>query len=516
VTPASVIVGDTVTLNWAVNDDEPARFAPFIDGDKVAIQGVKYEVPQEGVKQYTFDVRDGDTLVVSKTATVRVAPRPVVAKDVPVVNVPVAEEPHAKPSNYAKGLVNYKAANNAGLSASVFSVDVRDFPSKVRIYVSVRDANGNLVANLAPPYNNQHGSFWKSVSEQYAGSNRTIDSFTVTEYRTDKSASRNVSLVADYSGSMENDINQLELALDVVHTRLHTSDIHTLVQFDHRVFITSENVPGSSRIARIPFSQLSGGTAFYAASVNALSNSTSTHMDRIAILFTDGYDNSSLFHSAYDVANASFRNNARTFVIGLGNADADILQKIALNSNGKYYQPKTSAELDDIYEEIFREFEAYYVIEYSSKAANDVHAVNITIQPQGQPAQSFSGSFVEQPQPILETNRRYMAGQFGSGSASLVNSSEWKSRIDTLVQLWKTDNTKKILVIAHSDTRGNEESNRKLSEKRAAAIKREIVKRGVPSDMIIIDGKGETEPIYEQEMNKAQLQENRRVELVFI
>lgn len=51
-----------------------------------------------------------------------------------------------------------------------------------------------------------------------------------------------------------------------------------------------------------------------------------------------------------------------------------------------------------------------------------------------------------------------------------------------------------ITVTGHTDWLGTPNYNKKLSEKRAAAVKTYLVEQGVPSDKIQMEGMGETQP----------------------
>jgi len=72
-----------------------------------------------------------------------------------------------------------------------------------------------------------------------------------------------------------------------------------------------------------------------------------------------------------------------------------------------------------------------------------------------------------------------------------------------------------IKVIGHTDSRGTEQYNMGLSEKRAAAVKAYAVSQGVPASRLITVGKGFAEPIGDN-ATEAGRAENRRVEIVIV
>lgn len=72
-----------------------------------------------------------------------------------------------------------------------------------------------------------------------------------------------------------------------------------------------------------------------------------------------------------------------------------------------------------------------------------------------------------------------------------------------------------IKVIGHTDSRGTEQYNMTLSEKRAAAVKAYAVSQGVPAARLITVGKGFSEPIADNATDEGRAA-NRRVEIVIV
>lgn len=72
-----------------------------------------------------------------------------------------------------------------------------------------------------------------------------------------------------------------------------------------------------------------------------------------------------------------------------------------------------------------------------------------------------------------------------------------------------------IKIIGHTDSRGTEQYNQGLSERRAAAVKAYAVSQGVPSSRLVTIGKGFNEPIADNETDAGRAA-NRRVEIVIV
>jgi outer membrane protein OmpA-like peptidoglycan-associated protein len=69
----------------------------------------------------------------------------------------------------------------------------------------------------------------------------------------------------------------------------------------------------------------------------------------------------------------------------------------------------------------------------------------------------------------------------------------------------------KVRVEGHTDDKGKDKKNMKLSQRRAESVKEYLVEKGVEEDRLIAEGKGETMPIADNKTNAGRA-ENRRVE----
>jgi outer membrane protein OmpA-like peptidoglycan-associated protein len=85
-------------------------------------------------------------------------------------------------------------------------------------------------------------------------------------------------------------------------------------------------------------------------------------------------------------------------------------------------------------------------------------------------------------------------------------------RLDTLVQTL-VDNPKiSIELSSHTDQRGKDAYNLKLSQQRAEAAVAYIVSKGIAKSRITAKGYGETRPIVPNAATEADFQRNRRTE----
>ena len=84
--------------------------------------------------------------------------------------------------------------------------------------------------------------------------------------------------------------------------------------------------------------------------------------------------------------------------------------------------------------------------------------------------------------------------------------------LDEVVQVLKDNPTIRIRVEGHTDSRGSDSYNKKLSDRRAASVRQYFEGKGIASDRMISVGYGEERPI-EDESTEAGRAANRRVEI---
>ena len=98
--------------------------------------------------------------------------------------------------------------------------------------------------------------------------------------------------------------------------------------------------------------------------------------------------------------------------------------------------------------------------------------------------------------------------EFETDSASI--RSGYTADIESLAEFMSTYPNTEVLLGGHTDSVGSAEYNQALSEKRAEAVKRALIVRGVQSDRVQAKGFGESRPIADN-MNAEGRAENRRV-----
>jgi outer membrane protein OmpA-like peptidoglycan-associated protein len=100
---------------------------------------------------------------------------------------------------------------------------------------------------------------------------------------------------------------------------------------------------------------------------------------------------------------------------------------------------------------------------------------------------------------------------FQTGGSEL--SAQARQRLDTVANALSAYPDRDIVVEGHTDSQGNDEANRELSQRRAEAVRGYLVSRGVPDARIRAVGRGEAEPVATNDTAEGRAS-NRRVEVV--
>jgi len=102
---------------------------------------------------------------------------------------------------------------------------------------------------------------------------------------------------------------------------------------------------------------------------------------------------------------------------------------------------------------------------------------------------------------------------FETSSSQLTDKSQ--RQINVIAEALKTHPDVKIRLRGHTDNRGSNAFNIKISKQRADAVKASLVSKGIQQDRIQTEGKSSTEPISDNNTKEGRLN-NRRVDIAVI
>ena len=84
--------------------------------------------------------------------------------------------------------------------------------------------------------------------------------------------------------------------------------------------------------------------------------------------------------------------------------------------------------------------------------------------------------------------------------------------LEEAVRTLKSEGMPGVIAIGHTDSVGSDAYNQKLSVRRADAVRTWLVNNGIPRDKVVVEGRGESDPVASNDTADGRAQ-NRRVEL---
>jgi Mg-chelatase subunit ChlD len=413
------------------------------------------------------------------------------------------------------------------LQMDIRSVDDSRYPNEVELRAFVYDSSGRFVMGLAPPYFKGPGQWrtrWPRLIDSCNGKAVTIENFNVTEVREDKREPYAIGFVLDHSGSMGNrTILRLRSAVARVLSVIKRGDKITTVKFgseseidvpltdDPKIFrndFVVENIspPGG------------GGTALYDAAIVGIGEvaRAPAGYKRAIILFTDGFDgnSSAKIDSLHRYARA---NHVAVYTVAYGNADVNVMRDIAIYTGGRMYRIYSYKEFPYVFADIYRGLNNYYRITYRPPDCSGIHTarVDVSLPELGFDPLRAAGSY----------DRSLFTPFDPVGTITLVNVEfdydkatirpESMSKVREIGSVMLTYPTMKMEVRGHTDDRGSDEYNQKLSEDRAAAVADVLVSMGIARDRLTVKGFGKTQPLVPNDSDENR-KRNRRTEFVIV
>lgn len=458
---------------------------------------------------------------------------------------------HMISRKYISGETDYsKVQKNVRLDYEIFSADLSEYPNLVKLYVLVVDSSGNFVHGLAPPVISDKESkkhFIGLVETYTGGKSKQITNFKVEEYVSKETIPRDISMVLDYSGSMIEPINTLEHAAKSFISNKFDQDNLSIVKFDDKISVisnlTKDKAALNSRYLRKGLFGFGGGTALYAAVGEGLYTLNDSKQPKEIIIFTDGYENSSLFVknakaiSAMQIAKYAKDNDIKITCIAFGdNVNRSLLEVLSAYTGGKYFEINSDKEIVGVWTELPYLSANYYVVSFKPNSLENFNGVKLTYNNNiGEKITTHKPVFTEIPDDLDESKSIPNAywnmydslyngktpitlpqaiGYFNFNGDILID--DYVENVELLVEKLIEDTSLSVAIFGHTDLVDTDEYNLQLSERRCDWAKKFFVEKGIIQERIILIPLGEKHPIWTAEDEDWKAAENRRIEVLLL
>lgn len=386
---------------------------------------------------------------------------------------------------------------------------------KAKFFIHLIDTNGFFLRNAS-------GLDWKDIwCEAYEitnGVEKKIDNFRLTESDPMKRKPISFAIVMDHSGSMgeERAINVQKAVADFIMKKKDDDGI-TLIKYDEQVVVESPLEQDKSRLVTVlkqnGLEGYGGWTATGDAIVRGVDElkNAPTDNEKVVLVFTDGLDNKSKTSIDSVIAYAVSNN---TIVCGFDygfNVDPDYMSKIVKNTQGIYNHIYGTEEFEFVFQDIYNRFEHYYLFEYEPSGYG-IHTIKLKIC-LPETTLVAEAEFDNTP-PVGATT--LLNVYFDTDKSTIKKSSLYA--VDHVAELMKAFPRMKIELRGHTDSSnrtGDPDYNKKLSQRRADAVKKALEKQGIDAARITAVGFGEDVPVASNE-TKEGMAKNRRTEFVVL
>ena len=386
-------------------------------------------------------------------------------------------------------------------------------PSKVKLYVHLIDSAGNYLSG-APKTKN----LWCKLSDSCNGKSSGIKDFKLKEVTEDMNMPIAIALVMDHSGSMgEARAHAVQDAAEKFITLLKTDDALALIKYDTKVVVeaplTTDQTQLQHQLKKTGLDGFGGYTAIadgIAAGIELVADSKKYERHAV-VVFTDGRDNSSKILKD-SIIRLARKTNTIICAVDFGeNIDKDYMNAIADGTGGTHHQVYRTSEFDLVFGDIYRRLKNYYVLEYTPREFGE-HTVLLKLcLPNGSAiaTRTFNNAPKIGDIALLDVTFEVNRADILRESAPSLENAEY---------LLKAYPSMKIELRGHTDSTNasnDPEYNKKLSQRRAEAVKAELMKRGISGSRITAVGFGESIPIADNTTEDGRAR-NRRTEFVTI
>lgn len=389
--------------------------------------------------------------------------------------------------------------------------------NKLHLYAHIIDSNGFYLTGAA---SQKYKQLWCEVLDSTLEKTLLTKQVRVREANKQERRAQAIALVMDFSGSMGEGRAQVvnEAAKYFVERMKTPEDAVALVKYDHKVRLESPLTTNAHDLMSALKRQsglmgFGGQTATFNAIATGIRevSTAPAPLQRVVIVFTDGNDNASNVDKE-DVIQFARETNTIVCAIDFGfSIDEQYMEEIARKTHGTYNHIYAREEFEPVFRDIYRRFQDYYLVEIDQSEFG-FHNIRLKLclpTTKDQKELTAKGGYDNMPYP---GSIALLNVHFDSDKSELKPQSE--KAITELLKLLQNRPSMNVELRGHTDNRNSTkdpEHNVKLSQRRAQAVRDELIKRGVTSWRMIARGYGEKIPVADNATEDGRAK-NRRTE----
>jgi hypothetical protein len=232
-------------------------------------------------------------------------------------------------------------------------------------------------------------------------------------------------------------------------------------------------------------------------------------------LFSDGGDNQSKI-KIDSILKLTRQKNVEIYTIAYGYFDKNI-EEIAQYSGGRFYPIISTREFPYVFKDIYTTLNNYYKVTYKPSDCYDEHFVNIKLKMPflNDVSISANGTYDKSVFTSLDpVGTIYLVNiEFDFGKSEIKGESV--NDIEMIAESLKSNPKMKVKVSGHTDDKGSDDYNMKLSLDRAKSVVGKLVEYGIERDRLDAVGYGKSRPIAPND-NDENRKRNRRTEFEIV
>lgn len=406
----------------------------------------------------------------------------------------------------------------------IFRIDYQNYPDSIKLYGRPYDSLGNFVTQMAYPYKKSEHNYFPKLEEKlgkvYGVRMENVPDFNVREYGKGDSIAFNIMLTLDYSGSISQMMDIILEGTELFVKLKYPYDKVGINSFNNEFQVKVPLSKDTSTIMNIFRATMEEGQGLFSAVYDAAYNSinlfdgTSRETPRILVIFSDGDDNYSKV-DIKEVIELANKMNVNIFTVAFGYSIDENLEYLADYTGGKFYKAYSKEELLAVFRDIYNSLRNFYLISYKPPLFFGWHKAFSSLDIPGRDsAMIATAEYNTGIGPLSDSSdifRRPVL--FAFDSDSIIPSTYYI--LDEIVDAMYVYPRLRLEVQGHTDSKGSEEYNQKLSEKRAKAVVDALIERGIHPRRLRYRGFGMSRPIATNETEEGR-QKNRRTEFVII